>query len=212
MPSKEKSYNFRMVSKASSNKNAQSLEDAEEISIDQQLANKLLTQLLVCRIKNLSHKFTARFWKQVDLGINLPSTIFAAISGTSALSGSNHFVAGVLGLSVAVLTAMNTFLQPSVNSSEHLKIAAKYAALRNRIDLFLSQNSIEVVSKNGNLHRIVNKTDHNFAEKVQQFLEQEIIGQINDLEEKSPMNFDWARKEARKIVLPEKEINKPEPE
>jgi hypothetical protein len=206
MPPQEKTYNFQMVSNASPNGNIQSLEDAEKISIDQQLVNTLITQLLVCRIKNLAHKFTARFWKRIDLVINLPSTIFAAISGTSSLSGSSHFVAGTLGLSVAVLTAANTFLQPSINSSDHFKVAAKYAALRNRIDLFLSQNSIEVISKNGDQRRIVNKPDHDFIEKAQQFLEKEIIGQINDLEEKSPMSFDWASKKARQIVLPEKKL------
>ena len=43
MPSQEKTYNFQMVSNASPNGNIQSLEDAEKISIDQQLVNTLIT-------------------------------------------------------------------------------------------------------------------------------------------------------------------------
>lgn len=184
------------------------MEESEKKIISQQLTDKLHTKLLICRIRFLAHKLTARFWKQTDLAINLPSTVLAAISGTSALSGSNHFLSGVFGLTVAVLTAINTFLQPCNNSNEHSRFAAKYSELRNRIELFLSQNCI-----NDEIARQYNpiNVDNDFIERVQQFIEKEVTIQINELEEKSPMPLTWVNRKAQGIVLLKKSIYSNEP-
>jgi hypothetical protein len=175
------------------------LQESERALINQQLVNKLCTKLLTAKINFLTHKRTARLWKKVDLGLNLFNTIFAAISGTSALSSSNNtLITGGLSLIVAVLTAINTFLKPSNNSKEHLQFAARYTALRNEIDFFLSQNCIQ---DKGNQYRIAQLKVDSFTEELRQSIE-ELIGKFNELEEKAPMPFDWVTKQAQWEVIP----------
>lgn len=174
-------------------------EAIEQLLISQQLINQLHIKLKLAKIKTLSHKFTARFWKQLDTSINVTSTVLAAISGTSALSSSNPIFAGIFGLAAAVLSAMNSALKPGDITNAHLQTAAKYAALRNEIDLFLSQNSI-FEFENQESYRPVKQNDDDFTEEVHQFF-QKLMPEFNTLEEKAPITFLWADNRARGLVL-----------
>lgn len=194
--------NFNLMSQNTNYQRTYYVEDTEKAQINQQLVSKLHTKLRVSSIRTLAHRFSARFWKQFDLGLNLPSTVLAAISGTSALSNSNSnplFFVGAFGLVVAVLTSINTFLKPSNTSSEHLHLAAKYAALRNEIDLFLSRNSIAEDEKNEQ-YRPIKPTSDDYTEEIRQSFER-LISEFNELEEKTPIPFEWATKKARNIIL-----------
>ena len=182
--------------------NHEHISDSEELErglINQQLINKLHTNLLVAKINTLAHRFTARFWNQFDVGLNLFNTVFAAISGTSALSSSNSFIAGVFGLIVAVLTAINTFLKPNNTSNEHLQLAAKYGSLRDEIDLFLSQNCI-TEDENNNQYRLVEKKGDGLDQDIRQTLKK-LISKFNELQGKTPMPFQRAITKAQRCVL-----------
>lgn len=79
------------------------------------------------------HFVGAQKWRSLNMILGLPSTLFSAIAGTSALiQFDNHnTIAGVFAIIVAALTALTTFLNPSEKANSHQNAGTRYTAIRN---------------------------------------------------------------------------------
>jgi hypothetical protein len=77
------------------------------------------------------HFNAAAIWNNTHLLLGLPTALIAGVSGISALS-HHTLIAGVLSLTVAGLTALTTFLNPSQRATNHHDFGNRYNALRNK--------------------------------------------------------------------------------
>lgn len=91
------------------------------------------------------HFNTSQFWERVHYWIGIPSVALAAIASASALSEWQYgaVVAGVISIIVAVLTAINTFINPSQKSEIHHKMGNSYLSLKNKARIFHNIESSE---------------------------------------------------------------------
>ncbi|CAI1685198.1 SLATT domain-containing protein [Serratia liquefaciens] len=91
-----------------------------------------------------SHYNTASCWEKRNLWIGIPTTVLAAIAGISALESYTWFTVGTSVL-VAVLSALNTFLNPSEKANQHKASASAYNTLKNNVRVF---REIELLKEN----------------------------------------------------------------
>lgn len=79
------------------------------------------------------HFEAAEEWKNLNMILGIPSTIFSAMAGTSALiQFDNHSIfAGILAIIVAALSALTTFLNPGEKANSHQNAGTRYTAIRN---------------------------------------------------------------------------------
>lgn len=99
------------------------------------------------------HSQEARYWDALQLWLGIPATIAAAVAGVTTLinpantaggSGINtNIIAGVLSLMVAVLTGLNTFLDPKGQAVKHYAAVNAYTALLNDARFFYSIDCLE---------------------------------------------------------------------
>lgn len=84
------------------------------------------------------HFDTSQFWERAHYWMGIPSVALAAIASASALSEWQYgaAVAGVISIIVAVLTAVNTFINPSQRGEIHHKMGNAYLALKNKARIF----------------------------------------------------------------------------
>lgn len=70
--------------------------------------------------------------------MGIPIVIIAAVAGTWALSQFSNYavVVGVLSITVAVLTAITTFLNPRERANAHLSAGNNYDSLLTRVRMF----------------------------------------------------------------------------
>lgn len=78
------------------------------------------------------HFSIATVWKRVHLALGIPSSILAAAAGVSALKQYPNVAAG-LAITVAVLTALITFLNPEKAAAAHHKAGVQYNILRGKL-------------------------------------------------------------------------------
>lgn len=95
------------------------------------------------------HFEASRVWTKAHYWIGVPTSILAAIAGASALSHETT-VAGVIGITVAALTALSTFLNPSKRAQQHQAAGAAFNEVRNRarvlreIDIQAGQDEVRL--------------------------------------------------------------------
>src|SRR5260370_25024144 len=79
------------------------------------------------------HFEAAQEWKNLNMILGIPSTVFSTVAGTSALiQFTNHSIlAGILAIIVAALSALLTFLNPDEKANSHQNAGTKYTAIRN---------------------------------------------------------------------------------
>jgi hypothetical protein len=84
------------------------------------------------------HYNAAAFWRKFNLIIGLPATIMATVAGASSLGEFNNhaFIAAVLALLVAALSAVTTFINPNEKAISHSKSGNLYNALKNDTRIF----------------------------------------------------------------------------
>jgi hypothetical protein len=82
-----------------------------------------------------SHYNASSCWERRNLYIGIPTTILAALAGVSALQ-DYVWVTVAISILVAVLSALNTFLNPSEKNNQHRVSASAYNALKNNVRLF----------------------------------------------------------------------------
>lgn len=93
------------------------------------------------------HFCAAHFWTKFHLWLGVPTAVFAAIAGASALArfDASNIVAGVLAILVAALAAVSTFLNPNEKANVHLNAGNDYNSLRNKARIF---HEIEIETSN----------------------------------------------------------------
>jgi hypothetical protein len=85
---------------------------------------------------------------KVHLGLGVPSVALAAIAGTSALAefDNSNLIAGLLALTVAVLSALATWLNPNRTAELHRRASGRYHSIcgrarrLHRIDLYAGRS------------------------------------------------------------------------
>jgi len=82
-------------------------------------------------------------WRKRTMFLGIPSTIFSAIAGASALAqfDNHNIVAGALALVVAALSALTTFLNPGEKANSHQNAGTRYTAIRNDARKFYDLDS-----------------------------------------------------------------------
>ena len=103
------------------------------------------------------HFYAAQFWESFHLWVGVPTSIIAAIAGTSALNEA-HILAGVLAMLVAGLTAIITFVNPNEKANAHHTAGNAYNSLNNDSRIFhdieaQKADDVELLMKNLNLHQ-----------------------------------------------------------
>jgi len=99
-----------------------------------------------------AYNYMANFWTNWYLYIGIVNTFLASIASISALLETiGRFPAAILTASVAVLSAITTFLNPADRSSQHKKAKDKFIAInmearKTAID-FYSEDSDEIFKK-----------------------------------------------------------------
>lgn len=132
------------------------------------------------------HFNAGEIWEKVHFWIGVPSVLFSAIAGASALNEFNYHIeiAGILSIIVASLTSITTFVNPNKRSITHKTAGNKYNSLKNRARIFYS---IEVTASE-NVAGLTTKL---------QMLDDE----RSQLNEESPIIHFWAFNKAKKGIL-----------
>lgn len=127
----------------------------------------------------------ANFWMNFHLWIGVPTAILAAIAGASALSkfDNNYYIAGILAIIVAALTAVATFLNPNEKANAHRNAGNKYNSLRNNTRIFC-----DIDSQGDDSSQELSKDLKEFAK------------QRDELNQNSPQIPRWAYKKAKKRI------------
>jgi len=81
------------------------------------------------------HHNAAESWKCVHYWVGIPTAIIAAVGSVSAFS-EESLIAGILGIIVASLTALSTFLDPSGKQNNHKASGVEFGVLKNQARLF----------------------------------------------------------------------------
>ncbi|MFZ2654959.1 MAG: SLATT domain-containing protein [Victivallales bacterium] len=86
------------------------------------------------------HFAASHFWGNFHLWVGVPTVLFSAVAGASALSkfDPNHVIAGSFSILVAVLSGVMTFLNPNEKVRAHLNAGNNYDSLMNKIRMFWS--------------------------------------------------------------------------
>ncbi len=84
------------------------------------------------------HFKAAEIWGWSHHVLGLAIVVLAAIAGAKAFSkiDADGTIAGILSITVAVLSSVATFLNPNKNKTDHLSAGNKYEALVNRVRIF----------------------------------------------------------------------------
>ncbi len=138
------------------------------------------------------HYQDARRWEFLHLVPGIPATIFSAVAGASALAQfENHnILAAVLAITVAVLTALATFLNPGDLAASHQTSGDKFNALKNNARFFhLIQGSL--TDDKGNFIL----SDQELAKQLQDFLKQK-----DELNQSSLPISGWAYRIAKRQI------------
>lgn len=86
------------------------------------------------------HFVSAQYWSLFHMCLGLPMVVVSGIAGAEAFKqfDKQHLLAGYLSISVAVLSAIMTFLNPNERASKHTAAGNGYDALMNRARIFWS--------------------------------------------------------------------------
>lgn len=93
----------------------------------------------------LAHYETARRFDTLHLWLGLPAIVFSAVVGTTVFASlardtyiGLQIFAGLMSVTAAVLTALQTFLKYSELSEKHRVAGAKFANMKHQIELHSS--------------------------------------------------------------------------
>jgi hypothetical protein len=134
------------------------------------------------------HYKTSTRWSRINLWLGLPTTILAALSGTSALAQFDYhnIIAGIIAMVVASLAAVSTFLNSNEKAERHQSAGDNYSTLRN-----LAHNLAEVDYWEKDTPALSQKLD-------------ELTKQLNELNKNSPMvSNSWRYKKLRSEKITE---------
>ena len=75
-------------------------------------------------------------WNRRHLFIGLPAVVFSVLATANLMQQVFPIITGLMGVTVAVLTALLTFLKPSERAAGHKAAGDQYLALRNDVRVF----------------------------------------------------------------------------
>jgi hypothetical protein len=81
------------------------------------------------------HFEAARGWSRLHYWLGIPTVVFASVAGASAVA-ENTTTAAALGILVAVLSALSTFLNPSDRSHQHHVAGTRFNEIRSKARVF----------------------------------------------------------------------------
>jgi hypothetical protein len=86
------------------------------------------------------HFDSAQYWSIFHMFLGLPTVVLSAVAGAEAFKqfDKQHVLAGYLSISVAVLSAIMTFLNPNERASKHSSVGNDYDSLMNKVRIFWS--------------------------------------------------------------------------
>ena len=89
-------------------------------------------------------------WINLNYALGVPSAVLAAVAGATAFSKINHseIVAGTISMTVAILTAASTVLDPNKKASAHTNAGKAYRALYNEIRMFNHSEAMMLTDTN----------------------------------------------------------------
>jgi len=132
------------------------------------------------------HFETVQHWERWRDWLGLPSTALAALTSAAAFTQffGSGVAAGIAALFVTVLTAVNTYLNPSQRAEQHRVAGNAYLALRNE------------ASRLKNIHaKREGMSDSDLLERI------EALGkQVDQLNGESPQTPGWAYEKAKKNI------------
>ena len=82
-----------------------------------------------------AHFLSARHWEKMNLWFGIPSVGLAAIASVTAFTDLPSFVTGGVAITVAGLTAVNTYLNPSEKATSHGKASSAFKEIRRKASL-----------------------------------------------------------------------------
>jgi hypothetical protein len=98
--------------------------------------------LVSLKILHRGHWNASRWYEQLNLGLGVGTAVCAAISGTSAFTAftgsAAAVVAGGLGLSAAILAALQTSLRAAESATRHKQAGVKFGQLRRELEEYLT--------------------------------------------------------------------------
>jgi hypothetical protein len=88
-----------------------------------------------CRVAVACHANAARRWNAAYYVLGLPTAIFAALAGVSAIN-DQRILAAALAVAATVSAAANTFLNAGQTATAHAKKRSEYEQLKNEVRHF----------------------------------------------------------------------------
>ena len=82
-----------------------------------------------------AHFLSGRQWARVHVVLGIPSTILAASAGVSAFADQAPLLTGGIAMTVAALSALNTFLSSGDRASAHRSSNATFNNIRRKASL-----------------------------------------------------------------------------
>jgi hypothetical protein len=125
-----------------------------------------------------NHFEAARIFRSLHLSVGIPMVVIAAVAGAAALAkfDANGLIAGLLSIGVAVLSAVQTFLNPNERVSAHMNTGNSYDALLNKVRIFWTIECWQIGS------------DEILTESLRHF-----VNEKDDLNRKAPQLMRLAR-------------------
>ncbi|MGX5736056.1 SLATT domain-containing protein [Bosea thiooxidans] len=113
----------------------------------EKITNELLRMEEDCDHSGRAHFNASDRWKCWNYAFGIPSVILSTAAGAAFLK-DYPLIAGAMSLTVAVLTALMTFLKPGEKTAEHKSSGDQYLALRNDSRVF-REIELETVDDDG---------------------------------------------------------------
>jgi hypothetical protein len=121
----------------------------EKIAVDE-LLNKWCLRV---KRSQFAHRFAAKELSKIHLLLGLSAVIIATTTGTAifasfekGLPDYGRILTGVLSLTAALLSALQTFLRLDERSGKHQRADASYSAIRQKIEQY---QAIQHISSDG---------------------------------------------------------------
>jgi hypothetical protein len=144
------------------------LQEARKLAVDSLYSEK-------------GHFVAASRWRKANYFLGSPSALLAAIAGGGFLAGGWAWLAGLMSLTAACLTAISTFLNPSDVADRHHSNGVKYSLVRRRLR--------KLANVDGDLPSV---TDEQLAHELGQ-----LIGEVTRVQSESPPIPAFAAKKAK---------------
>ncbi len=132
-----------------------------------------------------SHYLASRRWDKVNIFLGLPTTILAAIAGITAFDDPDgHWLVAFPAILAAVLSAINTFLNPSARANSHMTAKTTFSEIRRQASLL---SDVDVY--------MAKTSEEDSAQSLVAQL-RELTAKMTEAEQKAPLVYSAAKEKA----------------